>query len=58
MINKIIRVALLLLNIINTKLIYNNELEAMIVYIKNCWIRKDIDIERCAAVVISELVIV
>jgi len=58
MINEIIGVALLLLNIINTKLTYNNKLEAIIVYMKNCWIRKDIDVERHAAAVISKLVII
>jgi len=48
----------LLLNTIDIKLIYNNKLKAMMVYMKNYWIRKDIDVERRAATVISELVII
>jgi len=58
MINKTIGVAPLLLNIIDTKLIYNNELKAIMVYMKNCRIRKDIDVEKCTATVISKLVVV
>jgi len=58
MINKIIRVVLLLLNITDTKLTYNNELEAVMAYMKNCWIRKDINVERRAAAVISKLIVV
>jgi len=35
MISKIVKVALLLSNTTNTKLIYNNKLEAIMAYIKN-----------------------
>ena len=48
----------MLLNTIDIKLIYDNELEAVMVYMKNCWIKKDINVKRRVAAVISKLVVV